>query len=230
MNPHDDRNAPRSRPALFAADAQGAARHGRPSREGLDARPLVTVRRRRVQPSLELLPGGRDPGRDIGEDVGEDARRGESGDAGREGCGDVGGDARRDIRRDGNAGRNAARREPDGRNGFSLLELLVVVAILGILVAAALPRFGEFRAAAYDSRSQQDLRNLVAAEELFRATSPVYAGDVAQLSGFTASEGVDVAVESADETGFVATATHAAGTKDFRWDSEADPPLSSTTR
>lgn len=116
------------------------------------------------------------------------------------------------------------------RDGFSLLELLVVVAILGILVAAALPRFGEFRAAAYDSRAQQDLRNLAAAEELFRATSPVYAGDTALLTGFAPSEGVAVALESADETTFAATATHPAGSRDFRWDSSADPPLSSTVR
>lgn len=114
-------------------------------------------------------------------------------------------------------------------DGFSLLELLVVVAILGILVATALPRFAEFRAAAYDSRSQQDLRNLAAAEELYRATSPVYAGDTTSLKGFAASEGVDVTLQSANENGFVATAKHPAGSRDFRWDSSADPPLSSTS-
>jgi type IV pilus assembly protein PilA len=119
---------------------------------------------------------------------------------------------------------------PPKQSGFSLLELLVVVAILGILVAAALPRFAEFRAAAYDSRSQQDLRNLAAAEELYRATSPAYADDTALLKGFSASEGVEVALESADENAFVATATHPSGARDFRWDSAADPPLTSTVR
>lgn len=114
--------------------------------------------------------------------------------------------------------------------GFSLLELLVVVAILGILVAAALPRFQEFRAAAYDSRSQQDLRNLAAAEELYRATASAYATDLSLLTGFAASEGVDVVVESANETAFTATASHPAGSHDYRWDSGADPALSSTAR
>lgn len=119
---------------------------------------------------------------------------------------------------------------PRHNRGFSLLELLVVVAILGILIAAALPRFAEFRAAAYDSRAQQDLRNLAAAEELYRANSATYADDTAALSGFAASEGVDVAIESADETTFVAAASHPAGHRDFRWDSGANPALSSTTR
>lgn len=116
------------------------------------------------------------------------------------------------------------------QRGFSLLELLVVVAILGILIAAALPRFAEFRAAAYDSRSQQDLRNLAAAEELYRASSATYADDTALLSGFAASEGVEVAIESADDTTFVATASHPAGHRDFRWDSSANPALSSVAR
>ncbi len=119
---------------------------------------------------------------------------------------------------------------PRSARGFSLLELLVVVAILGILIAAALPRFGEFRAAAYDSRAQQDLRNLAAAQELYRASSATYADNAGALSGFAASEGVDVTIQGADETTFAATASHPAGHRDFRWNSGADPALSSTVR
>jgi len=126
--------------------------------------------------------------------------------------------------------RCARRARRAGEAGFSLLELLVVVAILGILVAAALPRFGEFRAAAYDSRSQQDLRNLAAAQELHRATATAYASAAADLSGFSPSEGVEISLESASETTFIATATHPAGAREFRWDSAADPPLSSTVK
>ncbi|HYC54534.1 MAG TPA: type II secretion system protein [Candidatus Binatia bacterium] len=111
--------------------------------------------------------------------------------------------------------------------GFSLLELLVVVAILGILVAAALPRFSEFRAAAYDTRSQQDLRNLAAAQELYRATNAKYSSDASALGGFTVSEGVELTIQSADETTWSASATHPAGSRTFRWDSSAESPLTS---
>jgi prepilin-type N-terminal cleavage/methylation domain-containing protein len=112
--------------------------------------------------------------------------------------------------------------------GFSLLELLVVVTIVGILAAAALPRFGAFRAAAFDSRAQQDLRNLAAAEELHRATGDSYADSVADLRGFRASEGVEIDIESADDEAFVATASHPSGSRVYTWTSDADPPLSSS--
>jgi type IV pilus assembly protein PilA len=115
------------------------------------------------------------------------------------------------------------------QSGFSLLELLVVVAIVGILAAAALPRFGAFRAAAYDSRAQQDLRNLAAAEELHRATNTEYTDEPDDLDGFRASEGVEIEVASADENSFVATATHPNGTRAYTWTSTADTPLSVTS-
>jgi prepilin-type N-terminal cleavage/methylation domain-containing protein len=116
------------------------------------------------------------------------------------------------------------------RNGFSLFELLVVIAIVGILAAVSIPRFADFRATAYDSRSQQDLRNLASAQELHRATNPAYAGDTANLASFSASEGVEVAIGSADETAFNASATHPAGLKIYAWDSAAQPPMSAGDR
>ena len=49
--------------------------------------------------------------------------------------------------------------------GFTLVELLVVVAIIGILAAIAIPQFAAYRTKAYNSAAQTDLRNFKTAME-----------------------------------------------------------------
>jgi len=113
-----------------------------------------------------------------------------------------------------------------GRDGFTLLEVLAAIAIIAIMAAVAIPRFGDFRALAYDSRSEQDLRNLATAEELYRAENERYATQIEDLPSFAASDGVVVAIEAADPTAFRASASHPAGRHRYFWNSAAKPALS----
>lgn len=61
--------------------------------------------------------------------------------------------------------------------GFTLIELMVVVAIIGILAAIAIPQFAKYRVKAYNSAAESDLRNIMTAEEATYADTQSYVND-----------------------------------------------------
>jgi type IV pilus assembly protein PilA len=113
-------------------------------------------------------------------------------------------------------------------DGFTLLELLVVVAILGILSAIAIPLFVTYRQRGYDARAISDLRNAANAEEAYFTDTGRYAtcNDAAcqsTLPDFRLSPLVTIAMQ-ADSSGrasFTGTATATGGSKTFSWDSQS---------
>ena len=99
------------------------------------------------------------------------------------------------------------------RSGFTLIELLIVIVIIGILAAIAIPKFGKTREKAYFKAMQSDLRNLVNQQEMYYAVPDngyTYSSSLANLTNFNTSNGVTVGLVAVGNTGFGATASHAA--------------------
>ncbi|RJR41835.1 MAG: prepilin-type N-terminal cleavage/methylation domain-containing protein [Desulfobacteraceae bacterium] len=103
--------------------------------------------------------------------------------------------------------------------GFTLIELMIVIAIIGILAAIAIPQFSAYRTRSYNSASQADLRNAATAQEAYFADSSSYSSTInpgiqGSTYGFYPSANVTVSVVGTPSiTKYTMSSYHASGDK-----------------
>ena len=93
------------------------------------------------------------------------------------------------------------------RAAFTLVELLVVVVVLGILAAMAIPKFKNTKGKANAAALRTDLRNLATAEESYFYTNNHYTSALDSLN-FRPSPGVVITLPEANTAGWSASVTH----------------------
>ncbi len=75
------------------------------------------------------------------------------------------------------------------QNGFTLIEMLIVVVIIGIIAAIAIPKFSNTKEKAYDRAVISDIRRAQVAAEAYYADNMTYPAS-ASVVDFTPSSGV----------------------------------------
>jgi type IV pilus assembly protein PilA len=75
-----------------------------------------------------------------------------------------------------------AMRRPGEDQGFTLIELMMVVAILAVLIGIALPYLLGVRHAVQDRAAHADLRNVLLAEKMIWLADGAYTADLAVLA------------------------------------------------
>lgn len=102
--------------------------------------------------------------------------------------------------------------------GFTLIELMIVVAIIGVLAAIAIPNFLNYQCKAKQSEAKQALGSMRTGQEAYFAEYDEYSSSLS-LIGFKMKDGAryTYSISEAGETDFIGVATATLNGQSDQW-------------